>query len=121
MADGTDTDVDDVRVDLDLDAEDARLREAIGEPTSIRLAGKVIKIDHASSWNDVAMRCAARGDWNGWAEEVIQDDDQLDTFISARLANYQIEAVFEQCGKQGQVDMGKSRRPNRSSTRTRRQ
>ena len=115
-----DQDAEDEVVDLDLDAEDARLREAVGKPTSVRIDGVVILIDHAASWSNTAMRAATNGDWDDWAAEVIEDEEQLKAFRDADLLNYQLEAIFTQCGKAAQVTMGKSRRTSQSSKTTRR-
>jgi hypothetical protein len=109
----TDEPVDEEIVDLDLKAEDARLREAVGEPTKIRIDGMVIHIDHIAEWSDVAMKASTRGDWETWADEVIADEKEADHFIQANLLNYQMEAVFETCSKAGGVGKGKSRRSRR--------
>jgi hypothetical protein len=109
-----------VSVDLDLDAEDARLREAVGASTSVRVNGNVIHVDHASVWPNRAMRAAVRGDWDEWAEAVIRDEKELDVFRDADLKNYQIEAVFTECGKNAQSDQGKSRPASKPSRNTRR-
>lgn len=103
-------------VDLDLDALDSDLRdEAIGKPTSVRIDGKTVHIMHAGDWPQSAMRAASMGDWEGWARQVILDDPEFLVWQDADLRNYQIEAVFEQCGKRARMNMGKSRRRSGSS------
>lgn len=97
-------------VDLDLKAEDARLREAVGTPTTVKIDGKVIHIAHVAEWSGSAMRAATSGNWDEWASEVIADDEEREHFIDADLMNYQLEAVFDMCGKKGNVKQGKSRR-----------
>lgn len=101
-------------IDLDLKAEDSRLREAIGRPTSVRIDEVVIHIDHVSDWSATAMKAAVRGDWDTWAQEVIKDEDECNSFIDADLANYQLEAVFDKCANTGGVTSGKSKRSRRS-------
>jgi hypothetical protein len=107
-------------VDLDLDADDARLREAVGEPTTVRLDGVVVHIDHAAEWSNTAMRAATNGDWDTWAAEVIGDEKELKVFLDADLVNYQLEAIFTECGKAAQVELGKSRNSSHSSRNRRR-
>jgi hypothetical protein len=108
-------------VDVDLDELDEGLRaEAIGKSTTVRIDGKVIHIIHAGDWSSSAMRAAANGDWETWAREVILDDKEYQTFMDADLRNYQVEAVFEQCGRQARMNMGKSRGPRGSRRNSRR-
>jgi hypothetical protein len=106
-------------VDLDLDANDALLREAVGKPTTVRIDGVVIHVDHAAEWSNEAMKAASQGDWDAWAREVIHDDDEYQAFQDANLVNYQYEAIFSECGKQASLTMGKSQRSARSSRSTR--
>ncbi|HWI69782.1 MAG TPA: hypothetical protein VNS88_15650 [Nitrospiraceae bacterium] len=111
-------DEEDVDVDVDLDA---MAKEATGEPTRVRLDGRVIHVMHAGDWNSSAMRAASAGDWDTWAREVIEDDEEYQTWEDANLKNTQIEAVFAQCGRQARMSAGKSQRRSgsRRSTRTR--
>lgn len=98
-------------VDLDLDAEDERLRaEALGKSSKVRVAGKVVHILPAGDWPSSAMRAATSGDWDTWAREVIEDDDEFSTWSDANLRNYQIEAVFTELGRKARMSMGKSQR-----------
>lgn len=101
------------RIDLDLTTEDKRLREAVGEPTTVKIDDVVVHILHAAEWPSSSMRAATRGDWDVWADGVIPDDDERNAFIDADLANYQLEAVFELCGKAANAKAGKSRRSRR--------
>lgn len=96
--------------DLDLDEADARLREAVGVPTTVTVKGRQISISHASLWSSVAMNAANKGDWPTWAAEVITDGADLEHWNEANLRNYQIEAVFDTCGKKSKVSRGKSQR-----------
>jgi hypothetical protein len=106
-------------IDLDLSALEAQLREAVGKPTTVKIDDKtVIHIDNAASWSAKAMAASASGNWNGWASEVIEDDDELDAFLSTNLKNYQMEAIFDECAKQSNQSAGKSRRSGSSSRRT---
>jgi hypothetical protein len=99
----------DVRVDVDLDMLDDVLRkESVGESTTVRLDGKVVHVSHAKDWSSTAMRAASAGDWDTWAREVIDDDDEFRIWVNADLHNYQIEAVFNECGRQSRMNMGKS-------------
>jgi hypothetical protein len=106
---------DGITVDLDLKAEDARLREAIGKPTTIRIDSKVIHIQHVADWSATAMEAAASADWNTWAVEVIPDEKEAQHFIDADLANYQIEAVFDTCSEKGGLGKGKKAKAKRSA------
>jgi len=112
----------DIEVDLDLDEMDEQLRrEALGEATTVRLGGVVVHIIHAGDWSTAAMQAATQGDWDTWAREVIDDKDEFQAWEEADLRNYQIEAVFNECGRQARMSMGKSRRRSgsRRSSRNR--
>jgi hypothetical protein len=100
-------------VDLDLTADDKRLREAVGKPTTVRIDGVVIHILHAAEWPSSATQAAAKGQWDDWMDGVIPDDDERMAMIDADLTNYQLEAVFEECGKAANMKLGKSRRSRR--------
>lgn len=116
-----DDEPEDVEVDLDLDAIDEQLRrERLGKATSIRIDDKVIHILHAGDWPSSAMRAASIGDWEGWAREVIEDDSEFKVWLDADLHNYQIEAVFDQCGRAARMSAGKSRKPGGSQRSSRR-
>jgi hypothetical protein len=113
--------IDEEEVDVDLDALDEDLRaEAVGNSTTVRIDGKVIHIIHAGDWSSAAMRAATNGDWEAWAQEVIMDPDEFNVWLDANLKNYQIEAVFDQCGRRARLNMGKSRKRSRSQRATRR-
>jgi hypothetical protein len=102
---------DDEVIDVDLDSIDEDLRrERVGEQTSVKIDGKIIHILHAGDWSSSAMRSASTGDWEGWAREVIEDDGEFRVWIDADLHNYQIEAVFDQCGRAARMNAGKSQR-----------
>jgi hypothetical protein len=112
---------DDEEVDLDLDAIDEELRrEALGEPTTVRIDGKVVHIAHVSDWSSSAMRAATAGDWDTWAREVIEDDTEFGIWVDADLRNFQVEAVFDLCGRQARMSMGKSRGRSGSRRNSRR-
>ena len=106
----------DVDVDLDSMAD-----EAAGEPTTVRLDGIVIHIQHAGDWTSTAMRAASSGDWDAWARAVITDDEEYQVWEDADLTNNQVEAVFTQCGRSARMSAGKSqkRTGSRRSTRKR--
>lgn len=104
-------------VDLDLDAREKELRdEAVGEPVTIRIDGVVIHIRHPAEWPMEATRAIGRGDFDAWAEEVIDDEDELKAFDDANLEQWQLEAIFEEAGKKNSP--GKSRKQGRSSRRS---
>jgi hypothetical protein len=108
-------------VDLDLDSQDEELRrEGLGNPSTVRLDGTVIHIMHAGDWSSSAMQAASTGDWDTWAREVIESDDEFKVWEGADLRNYQIEAVFRECGRQARMSMGKSQRRSGSRRSTRR-
>lgn len=107
-------------VDLDLDAQDEQLRrEGLGKPSTVRLDGKIIHIMHAGDWSSTAMQAASTGDWDTWARQVIEDDGEFGVWSDADLKNYQIEAVFRECGRQARMSMGKSQRRSGSRRGTR--
>jgi hypothetical protein len=102
---------DETQVDVDLDQLDEVLRrENVGEATTVRIGGKVIHVSHAKEWSSTAMRAASTGDWDTWAREVIDDDEEFSMWVDADLLNYQVEAVFNECGRQSRLNTGKSRR-----------
>lgn len=109
----------DVDVDLDL-ISDALRREAVGEPTTVRIDGQVIHIAHASDWSSTAMQAAAGGNWENWASEVIESREEYQVWLDADLHNFQIEAVFDQCARQARLSMGKSRKRSGSRSPSRR-
>jgi hypothetical protein len=108
-------------IDLDLSALEAQLRESVGKPIVVKIDSEtVIHIDNAAEWSGKAMAASSRGDWEGWAKEVIDDDDELDAFLDSDLKNYQMEAIFDECAKQSNQAPGKSRRSGNSSRGSRR-
>jgi hypothetical protein len=108
-ADGEDFVPQDIPVDVDLDLLDDVLRkENVGSPTTVRIDGRVVHVSHAKEWSATAMRAASAGDWDTWAREVIDDDDEFRIWVAADLKNYQVEAVFNECGRQSRMNMGKS-------------
>jgi hypothetical protein len=108
-------------VDVDLDAmDDALRREAVGEQTTVKIRGKILHISHAGEWSSTAMRAASSGDWDTWAREVIDDDREFRVWADSDLRNYQIEAVFAECGRQSRMNLGKSQRHTGSRRGTRR-
>jgi hypothetical protein len=94
--------------DFDLDAEDNRLREAVGRPTAIRVKGKIVHFGHALTWSGNAMDAAVAGNFSVWAAEVIEDEEELEHFLLTKPMAYQYEAIFEQCGKTSGLDIPKS-------------
>jgi hypothetical protein len=110
-----------IDADVDLDELDEQLRrEVVGKSTTVRIDGKVLHIMHAGDWSSSAMRAATNGDWESWAREVIIDDEEFGIWMDADLRNYQIEAVFNECGRKARMSLGKSRRPSGSRNRSRR-
>jgi hypothetical protein len=108
-------------VDLDLDLITPALRdEAVGNPTTVRIDGKVIHVQHANDWSSSAMRDASNGRWEEWARTVIEDDDEYKVWLDADLRNFQIEAIFTQCARKARLNQGKSTRFSGSRNRTRR-
>lgn len=104
-------------VDVDLDALGT---EAAGDPTTVKLDGTVIHIQHAGDWTAAAMRAAASGDWDEWARAVIDSDEEYQVWEDANLRNSQIEAVFNQCGRKARMTQGKSSKRSGSRRATRR-
>jgi hypothetical protein len=108
-------------VDLDLDDLDDSLRdERLGKATTVRIDGAIIHVLHAGDWSSSAMRAAGIGDWDTWAEQVIPDPEEFKLWDAADLRNYQIEAIFQECGRKARMTMGKSRRSGGSRPRSRR-
>jgi hypothetical protein len=103
-------------VDVDLDAMG---NEAAGKPTTVKLDGIVIHIQHSGDWSSSAMRAASSGDWDTWARAVIDDDREYQVWEDADLRNNQIEAVFQQCARQARMSTGKSSRRTGSRRNTR--
>jgi len=110
---------DDDDIDLDLDAEDVLLREAVGQPLRVKVGGKVIEVPHPSDWPHTANTAAARTDFGGWAAEVLSEEDHK-VFLAANLRNYQINAIFESVNRRAGVGPGKSPR-SPASSRSKRQ
>jgi hypothetical protein len=94
-------------VDLDLDAEDTLLREAIGQPLTVRVGGKVIEVPHPTDWPHTANTAAGRSDFSAWAAEVLSEEDRK-VFLAANLRNYQVNALFESVNRRAGVGPGKS-------------
>jgi hypothetical protein len=105
---------DDDGVDFDLDAEDVLLREAIGQPLTVKVTGKVITIPHPQDWPHAANTAASGADFGGWARAVLSDEDHK-VFLAANLRNYQIEALFAQIQKRTGAGPGKPRNSGPSS------
>lgn len=102
-------------VDLDLDLMDEQLRnERVGKPVTVRIDGTVIHITNAADWSSSAMELASQGNWTGWAREVIENDDEYKVWLGADLKNYQVEAVFDECGRSSRMDAGKFRKQSGS-------
>ena len=108
-------DAPDEDVDLDLDAEDVLLREAIGQGVRVKVSGKVLEIPHPSDWPTEANSAAARSDFDGWAALVLDTAD-LKVWRAAGLRNYQTNAIFEQVAKRTGSGPGKPP-ASRSSSR----
>lgn len=107
-------------VDLDLDLEGERLRkERVGSPITVKVDGHVIHILHPGAWPSSAMRGAGQGDWDAWAQGVIDDPDELKLWMELDLENFQIEAVFAKCGENSRLTVGKSRKRSGSRVDTR--
>jgi hypothetical protein len=111
---------DDIEVDVDLDVLSEPLRrESVGQPTTVRIDRTVVHVTHANDWSSSAMRAASTGDWDSWARAVIEDDEEYQAWMDADLKNFQIEAVFAECGRQARLTQGKSARLSGSRRRSR--
>lgn len=105
-------------VDVDLLAEDALLREAVGQPTSVKLpTGDVIEVAHMADWPHIASRYAAVALFDAWAEEVMSAED-FEAFRKAKLKNYQVNKIIERASAAGGTNPGKSRPSSASRRRT---
>ena len=111
-------DVPEEEVDLDLDLEGEQLRkERVGKPITVRVDGHIIHILHPGAWPSSAMRGASNGDWDAWAQGVIEDPNELKLWEDLDLENFQIEAVFAKCGESARLPVGKSKRRSGSQAR----
>jgi hypothetical protein len=103
-------------VDLDLDAEDVLLREAIGQPMTVRLGGEVITVPRMDYWPAEASGFALRGDFGTWAALVLTPED-FKVYAAVKLRNYQVAAIFNRVRQTGGVTPGKSPSSKPSSRR----
>lgn len=112
---------DEPEVDLDLEELDPELREAIRQPSVVRLpgTGKVISIPHISDWPHVAARYTTSGLFDAWADEVMSEKDAK-AFKEAALRNYQIDRIVKLATDTGGISPGKSSASSRSRGGTRR-
>jgi hypothetical protein len=101
-------------IDIDLDEEDAVLREAIASPIVVKVGGKIITIPHMLEWEHAHTTLANTGDWDGWAKGVLSPAD-YEIFQGARLRNYQIEKIMKKANDRAGTTPGKSRRSSGSS------
>ncbi len=108
------------RVDLDLDAEDKALREAIGLDTSVKFKGRTVHFAHPMTWSNQAMDASISGDFGSWAREVIRDEEELEHFLAQNPLIYQFEAIFKACVSSSGLDVPKSAQsgPPSAGTRT---
>lgn len=107
-------------VDLDLDLiSDELRRETVGKPTTVRIDGVIVHVNHANAWPTSAMRAAGQGDWESWARAVIPDDNEFQAYADADLENFEIEAIFAQCARMARLNAGKSGRLSGSRQRSR--
>lgn len=106
-------------VDLDLDAQDQLLREAVGQPLTVRVGGQVLTVPHPNDWPHTANEAATNANFTAWAAEVLDEND-LKAFKAARLRNYQVQAIFEHVNKRAGVNPGKSPTSRGSSASKRR-
>jgi len=97
-------------IDLDLDAIDEELRdERVGHATTVKAGGTVLHIMHSGDWPSSAMRAASMGDWDTWAQGVIEDS-----------RDYQIEEIFRKCSQAARMNSGKSQKRTGSRRTSRR-
>lgn len=96
----------DESVDLDLDADDPQLREAIGKPVTVRIGGRVIEIPLMPLWPHEAQRYASAGLYNAWADGVLSKAD-AEHFKGLTLRNYQVDALMRKVTAAAGTDPGK--------------
>lgn len=106
-------------VDLDLDELDPVLREALAEPQTVRIGGKVISIPHMSAWPHMANRYMALGAFDAWAESALSERDAK-IFKDANLKNYQIEKITALTTAAAGTTAGKARPSSKQRGNTRR-
>ena len=108
-------------VDIDLDELDEQLRaESVGKPTTVKIGGVVVHIQHANDWSSSAMRALGNADFDEWAAEIIDDEDELKAFLAADLHNYQLQAIAREAMRQARLNRGKSGKHSGSSRTGRR-
>lgn len=111
---------DDPEVDLDLDELDPELREAIRQPSVVRLPGGTdISIPHIADWPSVAARYTTAGLFDAWAEEVMSAKD-AQAFKDAKLRNYQVDRIITLVTDTGGISPGKPGASSRSRASGRR-
>lgn len=111
---------DDFDVDLDLGELDPELREAIRQPSVVKLPGGAqIAIPHIADWPHVASRFTTAGLFDAWADEVMSERDAK-AFKDAGLRNYQIDRIIKLATDTGSISPGKSSASSRSRGSTRR-
>ena len=117
-ADAPERDAGEADVDLDLDAEDDALRkEAVGEPTTIRIGGKVLTFPHQKDWPHEASIFLNNGNSIAWAQRVLSAAD-FKKFTDAKVRNYQLERLIEVINGNSGITPGKPARRSRSSRST---
>lgn len=99
------------------EAESAAEKEARRELVQGELAGRPIYVPPTKQWRSSAMHALRNGDFQSWAE-VVLDDDDYDVWIEVDPTLEQIEDFFEVVNPK--LSAGNSRASRRSSARTRR-
>lgn len=104
-------------VDDEPEAETAAEKEAKRELVQGELAGRPIFVPPTKQWRSSALHALRNGDFQSWAEAVLDDDD-YDTFVELDPTLEQIEDFFEVINPK--LQSGNSRASRRSSRRTQR-
>lgn len=97
------------------EAESAAEKEAKRELVQGELAGRPIYVPPTKQWRSSAMHHLRNGDFQSWAESVLDDDD-YDIWIEVDPTLEEIEAFFELVNPK--LSAGNSRASRRSSRRT---
>lgn len=101
------------------DAAEAQESEAEGHYVTALLDGEEIRVVPPGAWRQSWQAQLAAGQFAAFAAKVLHPDD-LDLYWEIDPTNDEFEAFVTDAAGQSGESQGKSRRPNRSSRRTRR-
>lgn len=86
--------------------------------TAVTLAGEQIRIKPAGQWRSSAIRAMTQGNFDGWAESSLADDESWETWQDVDPTIDQVEDMLREWRAATGQDTGKSRASHGSSKRT---